>query len=127
MVRGRMKDSSDVGEASQIALQFIAAVLTHAAEWLGHRDGLADGQAFEGSDLPSRLAQHGLERWIALFGRDLSACYTDDAALDLATLTTMSRHVERLFWSLGVYCWPKGENVRCIISEQPLILQSTLN
>ena len=42
--RGRMADDSDVGEAFLIALQSISAVLGHAADWLGHRDGLVEGQ-----------------------------------------------------------------------------------
>lgn len=118
--RERMADDSDVGEAFLIALECVSAVLGHAADWLGHRDGLAEDQLFAGDDLPTRLSAHGLDHWLALFGRDLAASYTDDGALDLSVVTTLSRHVERLFWSLGVYCWPEDEQVRCVVSDCPL-------
>jgi hypothetical protein len=100
--------------------------LTHAADWLGHRDGLAEGQIFAGDDLPARLEPYGLSRWIKLFGRDLAACYRDDGALDFDVTTSLSRHVERLLWALGVYCWPDGDDVRCVVSNQALILPDQL-
>jgi len=120
--RAKMRDSSDVGGAAWQALQCVSAVLGHAADWIGHRDGLAEGERFSGDDLPERLEARGLDRWIALFGRDLAACYRHDGALEVSRLISLSRHVERLLWSLGVYCWPEGEEVRCIISSQPFIM-----
>lgn len=118
--RARMMDDSDVGEASMIALQAVSAIVGHAADWLGHRDGLADGQPFAGSDLPTRLCDHGLDQWIELFGRDLAACYTVDGALDLSVVITLSWHIERLFWNFGVYCWPNGDDIRCVVSDHAL-------
>ena len=111
---------SDIGEASLIALQAVSAIVGHAADWLGHRDGLADGQPFAGSDLPTRLGDYGLDRWIEVFGRDLAACYTVDGALDLSVVITLSPHIERLFWTFGVYCWPDGNDVKCVVSDHPL-------
>jgi hypothetical protein len=122
--RSRMADDSDVGEVFQIALGSVSAVLTHAANWLGHRDGLSEGQLFEGSDLPDRLAAYGLERWLVLFGRDLSACYAEGDELDLSVIATLSRHVERLFWSFGVYCWPEEDDVRCVVNDWQFRLPS---
>jgi hypothetical protein len=116
--RSRMADDSDVSKAFSVAVSCTSAVLCHAADWLGHRDGLADGSNFDGSDLPERLTGYGLERWIALLGRDLAACYTDQGALDLAIVETLSRHVERLLWCFGIYCWPEGEDVRCVVSDR---------
>ena len=124
--RAAMTDQSDVGAASICALECASAVLAHVADWLGHRDGLAEGQHFVGDDLPERLKPYGLSQWIELFGRDLAACYRDDGALDFNVVTTLSRHVERLFWALGVYCWQEGNDVRCIISDQPLIFPDQL-
>lgn len=118
--RVRMADDSDVGKASLIAFKCVSAVLKHVADWLGHRDGLAPDQSFAGDDLAARLAPSGLDHWLALFGRDLAASYGEDGAIDLAVVTTLSRHVERLFWSLGIYCWPEGEGVRCVVSDRPL-------
>lgn len=118
--RARMVDDSDVGEAFYVALECVSAVLNHAADWLGHRDGLAPGRPFAGDDLATRLAPSGLDHWLALFGRDLAASYGDYGAIDLAVVTTLSRHVERLFWSLGIYCWPEDAHVRCVVSDRPL-------
>ncbi len=118
--RAKMADDSDVGEASLIALECISAVLNHAADWLGHRDGLAPDQPFAGDNLSARLAPSGLDHWLALFGRDLAASYGEDGAIDLAVVTTLSRHVERLFWSLGIYCWPEDDDARCVVSDRPL-------
>lgn len=119
--RARMSDPSEVFDTFHVAREVVSAVLGHAADWIGHRDGLAENQPFDGADLPDRLAVHGLGRWITLFGRDLAACYTWEGSLDLSVVTTLSRHVERLLWSLGVYCWTDGDDVRCIVSEQPLV------
>lgn len=74
-----MADSSDIDAATARAIECLTAVLGHAADWLGHRDGLAVGQVFAGNDLPDQLKGRGLDRWIELFGRDLAACYARDA------------------------------------------------
>lgn len=121
MAHARMTDSSDVGEAFNVALESVSAVLGHAADWVGHRDGLAEDQPFEGDDLQARLAPYGLDHWLTLFGRDLTASYTEVGALDLSVVATLSRHVERLLWSIGVYCWPDDGGVQCVISDQPLM------
>jgi hypothetical protein len=119
--RAKMADPSDVGGTSLRALECVSAVLGHAADWLGHRAGLPEGQAFGGSDLPTQLKSRSLDRWIELFGRDLAACYSSEGALEIAVVTTLSRHAERLFWSLGLFCWPDGDNVRCVVGDQPFI------
>jgi hypothetical protein len=118
--RERMIDETDVGEAFKIGLECVSALLTHAADWLGHRDGLTEGQAFDGDDLPTRLSAHGLDHLLTLFGRDLAACYAEDGALDISVVATLSRHIERLFWSLGIYCWPKDDQLWCLVTDHPL-------
>ncbi len=115
--RARMTDDSDVGEAFGVGLKCVSATLGHAADWLGHRRGLPEGRPFAGDDLHLRLAPSGLDHWLELFGRDLAASYTEDDAIDLAVVTTLGRHVERLLWSIGIYCWPEGERVRCVVSD----------
>lgn len=122
LARSRMSGPSDVNDTFLAGLETVAAVLGHAADWVGHRDGLAEGQPFDGDDLPQRLAIYGLDSWITLFGRDVAACYTEEGALDLNVVTTLSRHVERLFWSLGLVCWPEGGCVRCSVAEQGFVL-----
>jgi hypothetical protein len=120
--RGRMAGSSDIDAATTRAIECVSAVLIHVADWLGHRDGLTSGQDFAGSDLPDRLKARGLDRWIQLFGRDLAACYPPDGTLDISVVTTLSRHVERLLWSFGLYCWPDGDAMRCVVTDRPLVM-----
>jgi hypothetical protein len=115
-----MQDSSDVYEPVSTAIVCVCAILSHAADWLGHRDGVVDGHPTGGPDLPEQLKLYGLDRWIELFGRDLAACYAEDGALDLEVIEMLGRHVERLFWCFGVYCWPEEDNVRCIVIDRPL-------
>jgi hypothetical protein len=116
--RARIPESGDIGNTTMRALECVSALLGHAADWLGHRDGLAEGQAFAGNDLHERLKMRGLDRWIELFGRDLAACYGPDGVLNLEVVTSLSSHVERLFWSLGIYCWPEVDDVRCLVTDQ---------
>ena len=116
--RARIPESGQIGNTIRRALECVSAVLGHTADWLGHRDGLAEGQAFAGSDLPERLRARGLDQWIELFGRDLAACYPPEGALNMEIVTGLSPHVERLFWSLGIYCWPSDNDVRCLVTDR---------
>jgi hypothetical protein len=91
-------------------LAAVHQVLGHAADWLGHRDGLPEGSPFAGSDLPARLRPYGLEAWLNLFGRDLRAAYgSPDGKLHSAQLFALSRHVERLLWTFQLFPWPLPE------------------
>lgn len=116
--RARIPESGDIGNTTRRALECVSAVLGHAADWLGHRDGLTEGQAFAGSDLPERLRARSLDRWLELFGRDLAACYEPEGALNIEVVISLSSHVERLFWSLGIYCWPSDDDVRCLVTDR---------
>jgi hypothetical protein len=116
--RARIPESGGISNTTMRALECVSAVVGHAADWLGHRDGLAEGQAFAGSDLYERLKTRGLDRWIELLGRDLAACYGPDDVLNLEVVTSLSRHVERLFWSFGIYCWPEDNDVRCSVTDR---------
>lgn len=116
--RARIPESGEIRNVMICALECVSAVLGHVADWLGHRDGLAEGQSFAGSDLCERLKTRGLDRWIDLFGRDLAACYPPDGVLDLEMVTSLSPHVERLFWGLGIYCWPDDNGIRCLVTDR---------
>lgn len=62
-----------------------------------------------------------MDRWIELFGRDLAACYPPDGALNMSVVTSLSRHVERLLWSVGIYAWPDDGVMRCVVTDWPLV------
>lgn len=120
--RRRMTDGNDIDATTSRAIECLTAVLGHTADWLGHHDGLADGQVFAGNDLPERLKARGLDRWVTLFGRDLAACYPPDGTLDISVVTSLSRHVERLLWSFGIYGWPDDDAMRCVVTDWPLVM-----
>ena len=119
--RTRMSESTDIESATTRAFQCISAVIQHAADWLGHRDGLGQDQCFSGDDLPEQLYCRGLHKWIELFGRDLGACYGSEDSLNLDFIRSLSPHVERLFWSMGIYCWVEDKEVRCIVTDQRFV------
>lgn len=116
--RARIPGSGDISNVIMRTLECVSAVLDHSADWLGHRDGLAKDQAFAGRDLPERLKTRRLDRWIELFGRDLAACYGPDDALNLEVVAKLSTHVERLFRSFDVYCWPEDDDIRYRLTDQ---------
>ena len=122
--RARIPTSGEIYAAMETALKCVTAVLNHAADWLGHRDGLTEGQSFLGDNLPERLRSRGLDRWIELFGRDLSACFSKEGALDLDVIRGLGSHVERILWSLGIYCWPEKDEARCLVTDRYFLPQN---
>ncbi|RKF17690.1 hypothetical protein D6851_15630 [Altericroceibacterium spongiae] len=118
--RAAMADARIVFEATQdieplvvTALECASAILAHAADWLGHRAGLAEGADFAGADLPSLLTAWDLADWIELYGRDLAAIYeTADGRIDASRAMSISPHVERLLWTIGLLAWPEEDSVR---------------
>ncbi|SPC18466.1 hypothetical protein [Cupriavidus taiwanensis] len=89
-----------------VALLHVSSVLDHAAEWLGHRDGLPAQESFPGSSLPDKLKVQGLCDWLELFGRDLRRLYDTDDQFTTENILALSRHVERLLWTMGMFPWP---------------------
>lgn len=101
------RTSDDLDALLRVALPCVSAILGHAADWVGHCDGLAEGETFMGDDLPKRLRDLELEDWLNLFGRDLRALYQDpDRGLDPARLFALARHVERILWTFQICPWP---------------------
>jgi hypothetical protein len=102
-----------------VALLHVSSVLDHAAEWLGHRDGLPVQESFPGSSLPEKLTVHGLRDWLELFGRDLRRLYDADDQFTTENILALSRHVERLLWTMGMFPWPT-EDGRLYVSLGPI-------
>ncbi|MBX8554760.1 hypothetical protein K5D43_09720 [Pseudomonas cichorii] len=103
-----------------VALIHISSVLDHAAEWLGHRDGLPSQESFPGSSLPENLKNQGLRDWIELFGRDLRRLYDTDDQFTIESILALSQHVERLLWTVGMFPWPT-EDGGLYVSLAPII------
>lgn len=88
-----------------VALRQISFVLAHAAEWLGHRDGLPWLDSYPGSSLIDQIKANGLNLWIELFGRDLRRLYEDDQFTS-ENVFSLGQHVERLLWTVQICPWP---------------------
>lgn len=111
--RARFSETQEIEPLVRTALECASAILAHAADWLGHRAGLAEDMYYAGSDLPQSLSAWELADWIELYGRDLAAIYeTADGRLDVVRATCTSPHVERLLWVLGLLAWPEEDTVR---------------
>lgn len=106
-------------ELLDVALLHVSSVLGHAAEWLGHRDGLPAQESFPGSWFPEELKVHGLRDWLELFGRDLRRLYDGDDQFTPTNILALSRHVERLLWTMGMFPWPT-EDGRLYVSLGPI-------
>jgi hypothetical protein len=91
------------------AMPPISYVLEHAAEWLGHRDGLPDQDDFPGAKLPTKLEALELHHWLELFGRDLRELYSDGEHFTTDRLFALSGHVERLLWTVQMFPWPMDD------------------
>lgn len=91
------------------ALLHVSSVLDHAAEWLGHREGLPEEEPSPGSSLAVELKAHGLDSWIELFGADLRRLHDDEGQFTFDNVVALSRHVERLLWTMGMFPWPTDE------------------
>lgn len=116
--RAYISDAGDINGVMMVALECVSATLNHTANWLGHRDGLAESHIFKGNDLSERLKARGLDRWVDLFGRDLAACFGEDRVLNSEIAINLSSHVERLLWSFGISCWPQGNEVFCLVTDR---------
>lgn len=107
------EQTQDIEPLVVTGLECASAILAHAADWLGHRAGLAEEADFAGADLPLLLVAWDLADWIELYGRDLAAIYeTADGRIDVARATSTSPHVERILWTIGLLAWPDGDSVR---------------
>lgn len=115
-------ESGDFEHVTCLATECVAAILTYSADWLGHRAGLTEGQSFDGDDLPEQLRSRGLDRWLELFNRDLSAVYKDEnESLDMVAISRLSQHAERLLWFFGVFPWMDREDIRCQVAGQGFV------
>lgn len=88
------------------ALPRIGFVLEHAAQWLGHRDGLPAQNEFPGMSLVEDLRVYDLHDWLELFGRDLQLLYATDDRFCMERILALGRHAERLLWTVQICPWP---------------------
>lgn len=100
-----LKDRS-IDELLDTALLHVSAILNHAAEWLGHQDGAPTQYSLPEYSLPERLRAQELHNWLELFGLDLRKLYGADDNFTPENIMGLSRHVERLLWSMGIFPWP---------------------
>ena len=109
----------DMDRLLDVALLHISFVLAHAAEWLGHRDGVPAQEPFPGASLLEQVRTQGLSDWFELFGRDLQRLYDAEEQFNTENIFALSRHVERLLWTMGMFPWPT-EDGNLYVSLAPL-------
>lgn len=80
-------------------------MIDHAAQWLGHRDGLPADASFSGDGLPEELRALGLHQWLDLLGRGLRVLHDGGGLLANSKLYALSRHVARLLWTVQICPW----------------------
>ncbi|PMQ03282.1 hypothetical protein DyAD56_20145 [Dyella sp. AD56] len=100
-------DCNNVNQLLSLACPAVASVLEHAAQWLGHRDGLPDQTPYAGSGLTEDLKAFELDAWLELFGRDLRRIYVSEAEFSPANIVGLGQHVERLLWVFRIFPWPQ--------------------
>jgi hypothetical protein len=104
--RLRYRNNEDLDSLLRAALPPISFVLGHAAEWLGHRDGIPEQDDFPGASLTAELRVFELHNWLELFERDLRALYSADDHFTSARILALSQHAERLLWTVQIFPWP---------------------
>jgi hypothetical protein len=97
--------NNDLDSLLSVALPQVSFVLSHAAEWLGHRDGLPDQDEFPGASLTNELRTYDLHDWLELFGLDLRTLYSAEDSFTSTRIFTLSRHVERILWTVRIFPW----------------------
>ncbi|HEL3777972.1 hypothetical protein [Stenotrophomonas forensis] len=87
-----------------IALRAANHAMDHAAQWLGHREGLG-GDSEDGGLMAETAASLGLYEWLTLLGDDLRQLYDPEEDFSTARVFALTRHVERVFWIFQMFPW----------------------
>lgn len=90
-------------------------VISHVAEWLGHRAGLPDGDDFPGAALTADFEALDLGPWLKLLERDLQNLLDVDDHFAPENIFALARHVERLLWTLEILLWPTDEGMPYVV------------
>lgn len=90
----------------EVALPKIGFVLEHAAQWLGHQDGLPSQEVLPSMPLVEDLKTLDLNCWLKLFGRDLRRLYATGDQFSAENIFGLGRHAERLLWTVQICPWP---------------------
>lgn len=103
--RRAYRENNDLDGLFSVALERASFVVRHAAEWLGHRDGISTQTNFSSVDLSEALSDYGLRQWLELLGRDLRDLYEVDGRFTAENIYALARHAERLLWIFRVCPW----------------------
>lgn len=82
----------------------LSHALAHAAQWLGHRDGLG-GLANDNGLMAETTASLELNQWLVLLEGDLRQLYAPGGHFTSIRFFALTRHVERLFWTFQLFPW----------------------
>ncbi len=98
--------NGDLDALLAMATHHASVVLRHAAEWVGHRDGLvAEEEAMRPSFRENAMAS-GLHLWLELLAQDLRDLHDVPGKYTSESFFELTRHVERLLWLFQIFPWP---------------------
>ncbi len=101
----------DVPRLMDAVLKHVGFVLTHAANLIGHHDGLEDEAMYTDGALATELDSLGLRLWFDRYRRDLRTLWDRRGEwASLEEFLALGLHVERLLWPFGLFLWrtPEG-------------------
>jgi hypothetical protein len=96
--------SGDLDALVDASLLHLRHALSHAAQWLGHRDGRADDDIMD-ETMRNTVNSWDLARWLDLLGDDLRTLYDPAGDYPTARIFGLTRHVERLLWVFQIFPW----------------------
>jgi hypothetical protein len=109
-------DPGDVGALLNAGLHHTGNLMSHAAQWCGHQDGLilsasgeGDAQSCGADLMRETLVSLNLEPWLELLHRDIRHLYDEPNAFTAERHFALTRHVERLLWQFQVCPWPTND------------------
>lgn len=103
----------DANRLGAALLPAIGGAAYWAALLIGHCEATDEAIADPAGELASALERLGLTYWLADYGRDLLSLWERLGQWRaLEEILAVNRHLERLFWAVGVFPWMSPEGMR---------------
>ena len=117
------RDHADLRQLFYEIATALSPVLNLAAKLHGHCDGAGLSPFDEEGNLEKALDEFGLSGWFSSFRLDLERHWARRGHWkSLTDFHVFNRHLERLFWPFGIFCWVQEDGQRRI--EVPLVFDA---
>lgn len=110
--------NGDLDALLTMATHHASVVLLHAAEWIGHRDGLVASEEAARPSFRDDPMASGLDLWLELLARDLRDLHDAPEKYKSESVFELAKHVERLLWLFQIFPWPM-EDGRMYVNVGP--------